>query len=230
MAGIICILVLSIFLVQFNQSNCFVFGVARFVSMKRPCQTADHSTYAITDNTNKESIVGMTMKLDQLRENLSLTNEKIVTAKSEYEQLNADYGGEIDRLRKEFTRIRERANEEYANIVNNSKIDTVKGVLPTLDNFARAQQAYQPIVSINERAMMEYYDPIFNELSELVNSYGVTKVVSIGQLFDVNLMEALQSSPSVLPEGTVIHEYQPGYRMGSRCIIPALVVVSSGTA
>ena len=57
----------------------------------------------------------------------------------------------------------------------------------------------------------------------------MTRVVSLGQPFDFNLMEAIMTVPSnEYAKDIVCTEYQVGYRMGDKCVRPSMVVVSLG--
>lgn len=76
---------------------------------------------------------------------------------------------------------------------------------------------------------MEIYDNIFNEFSKVIEDFGVVRVQSVGQPFDFNFMEAIMTAPSMeYSADKVCIEYQVGYRMGDKCIRPAMVVVSTG--
>ena len=57
----------------------------------------------------------------------------------------------------------------------------------------------------------------------------MSKVESIGQPFDFNFMEAIMTSPSTEYKADIVcTEYQVGYKIGDKCIRPAMVVVSTG--
>lgn len=63
----------------------------------------------------------------------------------------------------------------------------------------------------------------------MISDFGVTRVESVGKPFDFNFMEAIMTAPSTeYSPDIVCTEYQVGYKMGEKCIRPAMVVVSLG--
>ena len=86
-----------------------------------------------------------------------------------------------------------------------------------------------PTATDNEAKILKAYDDIFEQFQKVIEDFGVTRVVSLGQPFDFNFMEAIMTAPSTEYVADIVcTEYQVGYKMGERCIRPAMVVVSTG--
>ena len=84
-------------------------------------------------------------------------------------------------------------------------------------------------LSEGESAILQVYKNIFSQFDSVLADFGAEKVVSVGQLFDFNLMEAIMVTPSTeYAKDIVCMEYQIGYKLGDRCIRPAMVTVSAG--
>jgi len=147
----------------------------------------------------------------------------------ELNKLEEEFGSEITRIKKEFSRIKERSIEEATDISNKAKSDALKEVLPIADNYGRAKSVYEPVSTDGEKAIMDTYDQIFVDFTEVIKGFGVSIVPCLGQNYDYNFMEAIMTAPSTeYAKDIVSKEYQVGYRMGDKCIRPAMVVVSTG--
>lgn len=181
------------------------------------------------DITSKD----ITRLLKRKVELLAMITETQENRKAEdqiYEKLDEEYGSEIARIKKEFARIKERSYEEAVEVSNKAKTDALKEVLPVTDNFLRAKSLFQPINSdSNEGVIQGTYDDIFASFTKVIEDFGVTRVVSVGEPFDFNFMEAIMTQPSTEYKADIVSiEYQIGYKIGNRCIRPAMVVVSTG--
>lgn len=158
----------------------------------------------------------------------SITRERD-ELEQEYNRLDKEYGSEIARVKKEFTRMKERAIEESTEIVSKAKVDALKEVLPINDNYYRAKGLYQKTEEPRELEINRVYEDIFISFGKVIEDFGVTRVESLGQPFDFNFMEAIMVAPSTdYSKDMVSVEYQAGYRMGQKCVRPAMVVVSTG--
>ena len=63
----------------------------------------------------------------------------------------------------------------------------------------------------------------------VIEDFGVRRVKSVGEPFDFNFMEAIMTAPSTEYKADIVcTEYQIGYKLGEKCIRPAMVVVSTG--
>ena len=174
----------------------------------------------------------ITKYLKQIEEhNASLNSitREIGELEQEYNRLDKEYGSEIARVKKEFIRMKERAIEESTEIVSKAKVDALKEVLPINDNYYRAKGLYQKTEEPNEIEINRVYEDIFISFGKVIEDFGVTRVESLGQPFDFNFMEAIMVAPSTDYDKDIVSvEYQAGYRMGQKCVRPAMVVVSTG--
>lgn len=186
---------------------------------------------------DKETIVEISSpkiaKFERQIVELEKSIEEVRAQKLQHEatlqSLDREYGGEIERVKREFARIKERAIEESRELTIKAKVDAVKEILPITDNYLRAKQVFQPLQSENEKVILDSYDTIFGKLEEILEEFGAKRVVSVGQPFDFNFMEAIMQAPSTeYASDIVTTEYQIGYRMGDKLIRPAIVVVSTG--
>ncbi len=69
---------------------------------------------------------------------------------------------------------------------------------------------------------------ILEQLRQVLQDHGVSSFSSMNQPFDPHVHEAVETEerPDV-PEGTVVFEFQKGYRLGGRTIRPARARVAT---
>ena len=66
------------------------------------------------------------------------------------------------------------------------------------------------------------------QLQDFLSSQGVEPIATeVGQAFDHNIHEAIQSEPSDQPEGTIIRILRRGYNLKGRLLRPANVIVAA---
>jgi molecular chaperone GrpE len=126
---------------------------------------------------------------------------------------------EFDNARKRAARER----EEYTRYANESLL---RELLPVLDNFERALQAArgEPAAA----AVTAGVELTQRELLRVLEKFGVTSFVSVGQRFDPERHEAIARVPAQgQPEGTVVDETARGYLINGRVLRPAMVTVAS---
>ena len=178
--------------------------------------------------TSKE-IVKLTNKLDEVKKQIDIVKLDIKAEEEQLIKLDAEYGSEITRIKKEFARMKERSFEEATEIANQAKVGALKEVLPITDNYFRAKSVFEPLQTDGEKFVAQTYDDVFTAFSKVIEDFGVTRVLSVGQSFDFNFMEAIMTQPSTeYPADIVCVEYQVGYKIGDKCIRPSMVVVSAG--
>jgi molecular chaperone GrpE len=181
------------------------------------------------DSISSPEIEKLNSKISELTASISVVRSEIEVEQETLKRLDDEFGAEIARVRKEFSRMKERSYEESTAISNKAKVDAVKEILPLGDNYQRARKVFQPLNTVEETQIAQEYDRLFESFSKVLEEFGVVKVSSLGEPFDVKFMEAIMTAPSKeYPQDVVCTEYQVGYRMGDMCVRPAMVVVSLG--
>jgi molecular chaperone GrpE len=181
------------------------------------------------ENLNSNIIVKFKTKIEETQASIASIREEIKSVEANLEGLEAEFGSEIARVKKEFIRIKERSYEEAVASANNAKVSAIKEVLPVTDNFERAKSLYLPLETDGEKAIMALYENVIVDINKLIADFGCERVATLGQPFDFNFMEAIMMQPStVYAKDLVCMEYQLGFKVGDRCVRPAMVVVSTG--
>ncbi len=72
------------------------------------------------------------------------------------------------------------------------------------------------------------FQMILEHFRQVFSTHGVSSFTSVGMLFDPHLHEAIETEEkSDVQEGTILQEFQKGYRMGGKTIRPAKVKVAT---
>jgi molecular chaperone GrpE len=147
---------------------------------------------------------------------------------------NADLMDTLKRLAADFDNYRKRSEQEKKEAASFAGNQLVFKLFPILDNFKRSGEHAPEIKEDGEEnkkmsAYLEGIKQIERQLENLLEEAGLKKVVTVGQNFDHNMMEAVSYEPHPgIPEGLVIEEYESGYVLGEKVVRPAKVRVSSG--
>lgn len=164
------------------------------------------------------------------------SHEKTKSRKKEEEQELSQLHEENEKLKQELTQtkdIYQRMLAEYANykrrtelekeqIGDFTKAETLKTLLPAIDNLERAAAAppgeeYKTGVDMTIR-----------QLVESLKAQGLDYIDPKGEAFDPELHHAVsrEDADGVEPD-TVTEVFQKGYRLGSRILRPAMVKVAN---
>lgn len=132
---------------------------------------------------------------------------------SQWQRAAADY--------QNLKRRTEQEREEYARLANTALI---LNILPAVDDFDRALANVDP--ELTDNVWVEGVRAIQRKLKGALEAAGVSEIRAEGEHFDPNIHEAISGAPGA--HGAVVAEVQRGYKLGSRVIRPALVVVGDG--
>ncbi len=146
---------------------------------------------------------------------------------------------ERDRMREQLLRIaadfdnfRKRSRKELEEVRRRAIEDTLREVLPVIDNLERAAGAAEG--AANAQAVADGVHMVLRGFDEIANRLGLERVKALGEMFDPTLHDAMQQQETNdQPPGTIVTEVVPGYRLGDRLLRPAMVVVArppTGTA
>ena len=154
--------------------------------------------------------------------------EKIAQLEKEVEELNGKLAKEKDdyiRLMAEFDNFRRRTSQEKLELVSMASTDTIKGLLPVLDDCERAMNVLKE--SNDSEAAKEGTELIYHKLMAYLQSKGLAVIEALGQDFDTDLHEAVAQFPVQEEEkkGKVFDVVQTGYTLNDKVIRFAKVVV-----
>ena len=133
------------------------------------------------------------------------------------------------RERADFSNYRKRSERDLLTMRFNAKVDTLKTLLPVLDDFERATENLptEPGSSDELQAWLDGVQAIQRKLQKTLSDAGVHTLDPVGEAFDPTRHEALgQDSDTDMESGLVSATLQKGYICGDRVLRPALVRVA----
>ncbi|MBQ2102668.1 MAG: nucleotide exchange factor GrpE [Bacteroidales bacterium] len=156
-------------------------------------------------------------------EALKTAEEKAGKAAEEAEKWKNDYL----RLMAEFDTFRRRSAEEKLELVKSASTDTIKGLLPVLDDCEIALAQLEK--STDSEAAKEGTQLIYNKLMAYLKTRGLAVIDAKGQPFDTEFHEAVTMFPAPSEDlrGKVIDVAQTGYTLGGKVIRYAKVIVGA---
>ena len=148
--------------------------------------------------------------------------QKISELEGKLEKEHDDYL----RLMAEFETFRRRNAEERLSLVSSAAADTIKGLLPVLDDCERAMEM---LATSSDEAAKEGTSLIYNKLMEYLKTRGLAVIEAKGAAFDTEFHEAVTQfpAPSEDMKGKVIDVVQTGYMLNGKVLRYAKVVVGA---
>ena len=156
------------------------------------------------------------------------SKEQIAALEKKVEEMEAKAAKDKDdyiRLMAEFDNYRRRTAQEKLEIVSMASVETIKGLLPVLDDCERALQVLKD--SDASDAAKEGTELIYNKLMTYLKGKGLAVIEALGQPFDTDVHEAVAQFPVQEEEkkGKVFYVVQTGYTLNGKVIRFAKVVV-----
>lgn len=129
------------------------------------------------------------------------------------------------RERADFINYKKRAERDLMTMRFNAKVDTLRNLLPILDDFERAMDNKPE--SLDSEPWLEGISAIQRKLTKTLEDDGIMPIDPVGEVFDPNRHEAIgQDSDTDIASGHVTVTLQKGYLCGDRILRPALVRVA----
>lgn len=151
--------------------------------------------------------------------------EELETKISQLEETVAKDNDDYLRLMAEFDNYRRRTSQEKLELVSMASTETIKGLLPILDDCERALKVL--LESDDSDAAKEGTELIFSKLMGYLRTKGLAVIEALDQPFDTDLHEAVAQFPVQDEEkkGKVFDVVQTGYTLNGKVIRFAKVVV-----
>jgi molecular chaperone GrpE len=128
----------------------------------------------------------------------------------------------LRRRQAEFDNFRKRAEREKSDVLEFAHSDSVRAILPILDDFERALKA-----PTADKEYARGMDLIYQHFSDALKKLGLETITTKGQKFDPHIHHAVDMvETGDVEEQTILDEYQPGYNFRGRLLRPAMVKVA----
>lgn len=152
-------------------------------------------------------------KIDNLTKEIQELKESVNKEKNDYLRLMAD-----------FENFRRHSAESKLELVSTASAETIKGLLPILDDCERA---IKMLTEADDTAAKEGTELIYNKLLGYLKTKGLEQIDAQGAKFDTDFHEAVAQFPVQEEDkkGLVFDVVQKGYTLSGKVIRYAKVVV-----
>ena len=188
-------------------------------------------------DTESKDLGKVLKEMEELKKQVEESEAKAAEAEAKAEEAEkkatdaeareAERKNEFLRLMAEFDTFRRRTAEEKLELVKSASADTIKGLLPVLDDCEIALSQMEK--TEGNEAAIEGVQFIFNKLTGYLKTKGLERIEAKGEVFDTELHEAvtLFPTPDEDLKGKVIDVAQTGYTLGGKVLRFAKVIVGA---
>ena len=129
----------------------------------------------------------------------------------------------LQRERADVINIRRRHDEQMASLRNAANAKVVRDLFPVVDNFERALKHVPKELKDND--YIKGVQGVVAQFEQTLEKIGVTRIKTVGEVFDPVLHEAVSMEESNGTTEIVSEELQAGYKFGDEIIRHAMVRV-----
>ena len=174
--------------------------------------TVKEAKEAKTEKPEKEKKSKDSKKVSELEEKIESLEKQLAETKDMLLRTAAEY----DNFKKRETANREKS----ANFV---KGDTIKALLPSIDNISRAMAADESSPEYAKGVAMT-----IKGLTDALKKLGLEEINPVNEPFDVNLHQAvMRVEDDSVGENIVVEVLQTGYKLGDNVLRHAMVKVAN---
>ena len=165
-------------------------------------------------NKNKPESTPIAEEVDSIQAQLEECRSEISNAKDKYLRLFA-----------EFENYKKRTLKERIDLINTASQDTIKAILPVLDDFTRAKKSAEDPTT--DESFSEGVALVYTKLFSTVEQLGLKQMDTEDLTFNDEIHDAITHIPVDDPskDGKIIDIVEPGYTLNGKIIRYAKVVV-----
>lgn len=177
-------------------------------------ESANRTAEAQTSQEPEPRSTAGSTSIPESAEQLAAERDQIAKEKRELQDL-------LQRRQAEFENFRRRVEREKTEVFEYAGMDTVKSLLPILDDFERATK-----VESADKDYARGMELIYQRFYDVLKKLGLEPVPSDSQ-FDPHVHHAVEMiETDEYPDHTILEEYQRGYNFKGRLLRPAMVKVA----
>jgi molecular chaperone GrpE len=172
----------------------------------------------------------MAEKNTNKNDNKPLLEEMVTIPKKEYEALKAKenecgaYYDKYVRAHAEFENARKRIEKEKGDLLKYANEGFIVDLLPIIDMLEISEKHIKEAKDF--KAVREGVDMIHIQIQKFLKDIGVEKIKSVGEKFDPNFHEAIETADiKDKEEELVVEELKSGYTFNGRLLRPASVKI-----
>lgn len=162
--------------------------------------------------------------------NKPLLEEMVTILKKEYEALKSkhderdSYYDKYVRAHAEFENAKRRMEKEKGDFLKYANESFVIDLLPIIDSLEISEKHIKEAKDF--KAVQEGVDMIHLQIQKFLKDIGVERIKSVGEKFNPNLHEAMETVDiKDQEEGLIVEELKPGYTFNGKLLRPASVKI-----
>ena len=176
-----------------------------------PADDGEELEESETSQSDADRIADLELVVEELRAELDRTKNQLL-------RVAADFDNYRKRMQRQIGETESRAAEKV-----------LVEVLPVMDSLLLALDHSEG--DGGAASLAEGLQLVAKQFHSILSKLGVEPIDAVGQPFDPTFHEAMQQEENGdVPPGTVVKEWQKGYRIGERLLRPSMVVVSAAPA
>lgn len=129
------------------------------------------------------------------------------------------------RAEADLANYKKRAEQEKNDLAASNTAGIILNLLPIIDDFSRAFETIPE--EVENESWVKGIKLIERKLMSYLESLGLCKIESVGELFDPRIHEAVCHKEG--DEGKIIEEFRTGYKLRDRLLRPPMVAVGRKT-
>ncbi len=151
---------------------------------------------------------------------LTAERDQLLQEKAEMQDL-------LLRRQAEFDNFRRRTERDRADLAQYAGMETVREILPALDDFERALK-----IESSDKEYVRGIELIYQRMLDSLRKLGLEPIETEGRMFDPHLHQGVEKVPvdSAAPEAPEDHqilgEFQRGYHFKGKLLRPSMVRVA----
>ena len=158
-------------------------------------------------------------KEETTTENENINENELEKTKKELEETTDRY----KRILAEFENFKKRSSKERESLYASLLADIIKSFLPVMDNLEKAITA-----ETKDEEYKKGIELLQKQFADVLTSLGVQVIPTVGEAFDPEFHEAVSMvQDENLGEKIVKEEFRKGYKIGTKVIRHAMVVVAN---
>ena len=172
----------------------------------------------MSENKQKEDLNNQAEQKNEIEETVKQSDE-LSNMKQELEETT----DRLKRIMAEFENYKKRNAKERDMLYNSLLSDIISSFLPMIDNLEKAVSA-----KTEDEGYKQGVELVLKQFMDTFKSLGVEPIETVGKTFDPEVHEAVSSvQDDSLGEKEIKEEFRRGYKIGTKVIRHAMVVVAN---
>ena len=168
----------------------------------------------------------MEEKKEELKNEEQKLAEETCKEDNEINNMKTELEETTDRLKRlmaEFDNFKKRSTKEREGLYNSLLSDIVSSFLPVVDNLEKAVNS-----NTEDEGYKQGIELVLKQFVDVLTKFGVEEIKTVGETFDPEVHEAVSSiQDETKGEKEVVQEFRKGYKIGTKVIRHAMVVVAN---